>query len=679
MAIVLILDDDRDFRELLQQVLETRGCIVHHATRLAEARHLLKAQKPVLMIVNGLLPDGTGIQFIEERRKAGDPTKIVFLSAFWRDMKTYSSLTRNFDVALVLHKPIGGLEFAEYLDSLLGPQVPPAPALQPAVLTSDALAADVPLISVEAEAGEPDLLAAGLKKMRVDFEGKLAARLEELAHAIEQAKRHPASEWLDQATRFSHRLLGTAGSHGLHEVSHAAAQIEAELRLPEPDWDRAEGILNRMIATANIAPRASVHAGAWIAHVLLIHPDEKFTESTARMALQSLVRMTTLQSCDEVSQAARSQQLDAVLVDVDLALQDGQALENARVLADGRKIPFAVLANASEDTIARRIEAQHAGASLFLTLPLEIPALLDATRHLSAMHRATQANVLIVDDDPDFARLIELMLSSDGIATRVLHDPASLLEVLQEQTPDIILLDVDLPGMSGFDIGRMLRTHPRWRELPIFFLTSRTGVETRVVAYQAGGDDYLSKPVVREELLARVRLRLERNRLMREHRDHDALTNLLLRRPFLTALSRRLQEAKRKHVPLAVAIIDLDRFKHVNDTFGHAAGDRVLAQLGILMGNRYRSEDLRARWGGEELAIAFYGQERYTASALIERFLREFRLIEFTGDHDEKFSVTFSGGVASYPEDGDTVEALLRAADERMFMAKDAGRNRIHC
>jgi diguanylate cyclase (GGDEF)-like protein len=669
MPDVLILDDDRDFRELLQRVFTERSCTVLQASRISEARNILTTAKPDLIVVDGLLPDGTGIQFIEEFRRHDAVTPILFVSAFWRDLKTFRKLTQELGVALVLHKPIAPLEFSQYLDRLLAPAVVEKP------LATVPETAGTGLSGAQTAVAAPDIQDA-LQAMRLEFEGRLGVRFQELAAAIAAAKDGKAGAH-EESLRLVHRLRGTAGSYGFHEVSAAAAEIEDALRVKEPDWGVVGSLLHHMIATANIGQGEEVRDSAWVAHLLLVHPDADMAADIRHIADQNLIRLTVCHTVAQAVQVLGRLSFDGVVIDRELLLRCGDELHAARTLQDGRKVPLAVVAVMGDDNITSRIEAQHAGAALFLTLPIDAPLLLEAARHLVAAAEAAQPKVLIVDDDPDFARLIEEFLKSDDIASRHLADPAELLDVLEEEAPDVMLLDVDLPGMSGFDICRMLRTHSRWYELPILFLTSHTEVEAKVVAYQAGGDDYLCKPVVREELLARVRLRLERSRLMRENRDHDSLTGLLLRRPFLTALAARLQEAKRNGEPLAVAMLDVDRFKHVNDTYGHAAGDGVLVRLGTLLGSRFRSGDLRARWGGEELAVAFYGQTGTTAKALVERLLGEFGRMRFAGDHGEEFGVTFSGGIAVFPKDGDDVETLLRVADQRLFQAKEAGRNRI--
>jgi diguanylate cyclase (GGDEF)-like protein len=209
------------------------------------------------------------------------------------------------------------------------------------------------------------------------------------------------------------------------------------------------------------------------------------------------------------------------------------------------------------------------------------------------------------------------------------------------------------------------------------FLTAESDPKVRLECFRAGGDDYIKKPVLKEELLARIGVRLERIRLYKDRADKDALTSLPSRRAFIEMFKVRIAEGLRYNRPVTLCLIDIDRFKYVNDTYGHLTGDRVLAGLGKLLGSRFRATDIRGRWGGEEFTVVFYGEDRLTAKMILSRVLEEFGCIEFEGDRKEKFFCTFSCGAAELPNDGSTADDLFRVADERLYAAKKAGRNRI--
>jgi diguanylate cyclase (GGDEF)-like protein len=294
-----------------------------------------------------------------------------------------------------------------------------------------------------------------------------------------------------------------------------------------------------------------------------------------------------------------------------------------------------------------------------------------------ALGQKGKMRVLVIDDDPDFVSCVAEVLEREAILVRSAADATRLVELLDELRPDLMLLDAMLPHVSGWDAIRVVRTTPEHRDMPILFLTGRTDLESRVAAFEAGADDYLGKPLVPEELLARVRVRLDRRRLVREMTERDPLTHCLSRRALLDGLASRLSESRRHARPLSAALLDVDRFKRVNDSYGHLVGDHVLMALGRLLNARFRLEDLRGRWGGEEFVLVFPGETAQTAAAVLSRVLDEFRTIPFRSERGERFLVTFSAGVASFPADGATVDTLIRAADARLYEAKRAGRGHV--
>lgn len=158
---------------------------------------------------------------------------------------------------------------------------------------------------------------------------------------------------------------------------------------------------------------------------------------------------------------------------------------------------------------------------------------------------------------------------------------------------------------------------------------------------------------------------------------HDPLSGLPNRHLLSDSLNQLMQSCRRRGTSFALALIDLDRFKQVNDTYGHLAGDRVLGGFGRLLASRFRTMDVRGRWGGEEFVLAFYGEDAETARMIIGRVKEEFDRMSFRGDHGETFEVRFSAGISSFPDDGRTFEELFRVVDQRLYAAKEAGRDRI--
>jgi diguanylate cyclase (GGDEF)-like protein len=409
--------------------------------------------------------------------------------------------------------------------------------------------------------------------------------------------------------------------------------------------------------------------------LLVVDADAALRGQLEELGRDRLMVVVTAANAREALARASEQRFDAAFIDVTLGADALALARSLRALPGHERVPLVFLSE--QESVECRIEAAHAGASLFIPKPVDPYAFGAAIDQMLALGRNERTLVLVVDDDADFGQSVEAVLAPEGITVRNVPDATRLVETLDEDRPDLILLDAMLPSVSGWDAIRIIRTTPEWQDLPVLFLTGRTDLESRLAAFEAGADDYLVKPLVAEELLARVRVRLDRRRLLREMTERDSLTRCLSRRALLDALASRLSEARRHAVPLSVALVDVDRFKNINDTYGHLVGDHVLMMLGRLLGERFRLEDLRGRWGGEEFVIAFPNVTAPTAGALLSRVLEEFKGVAFRGDQGERFFVTFSAGVGSFPLDGTNVDALIRAADRRLYEAKGAGRGRV--
>jgi diguanylate cyclase (GGDEF)-like protein len=330
-----------------------------------------------------------------------------------------------------------------------------------------------------------------------------------------------------------------------------------------------------------------------------------------------------------------------------------------------------------DQSLETRVASTQVGASLFIEKPLREDLLSLAVQQILDEASARRGRVLMLEDDRDFANHAELLLQGREIDTRAIETPAELPAALEEFRPDLLLLDIDLPNTSGVDVCKALRMSVQWQTLPILMVTAHIDDGTRIEAFRAGANDFISKPVLEEEFNARIDVQLMHARLLQERAERDPLSGLMLRRPFLEALEQRLSESHRNETPLAVAVIDIDHFKQVNDGFGHTYGDTVIAGFGRLLRHRFRNEDLRCRWGGEEFIVVLPGQKADLLERALGRVLTEFSEMRFEASDRTTFSVTASAGVAALPDDGLSAQALVRRADRRLYRAKSDGRNRV--
>jgi two-component system, cell cycle response regulator len=296
--------------------------------------------------------------------------------------------------------------------------------------------------------------------------------------------------------------------------------------------------------------------------------------------------------------------------------------------------------------------------------------------------------ILVVDDNQDNIEIIATRLRFRGYEILEASDGAQALEQVTDHAPDLILLDVMLPDIDGYEISRRIKGSPDLPFIPIILVTARDSTQDKVQGLDAGADDYLTKPINFPELEARVRsmLRIKRlqdelelkNRELERLSISDGLTGLYNHRHIHDLLAEEYERVERTRDCMSVAMFDLDRFKLVNDTYGHQAGDKVLVTLADILRETARDIDRLARYGGEEFIALLPETCIDDAAVFVERVRREVSRHHFDIGRDEPLHMTLSAGVATYPHDlVDSLETLVKLADQALYAAKTGGRDRI--
>ena len=298
-------------------------------------------------------------------------------------------------------------------------------------------------------------------------------------------------------------------------------------------------------------------------------------------------------------------------------------------------------------------------------------------------------SIAIVDDDAAIRRLLRLLLHRAGYETIECTTGAEAQAALRQQPWDLAILDRRLPEMDGLELAAELKGNAEFRSRYIIMLTGEDDQEDKVEGLDSGADDYITKPFQPRELLARIRageriVRLQKELLETNKRLEllsitDGLTKLNNHRYFQDELSRAFEESQRYGRPLSLAMIDLDFFKKVNDTYGHAVGDDVLKCAASLFKESARSTDLVARYGGEEFAVMMPETELADAAVFAEKIRSLVAGIPFDTQAGP-IPVSVSIGVASVPHSRiPTAKELIIAADKALYRAKKNGRNQVQC
>jgi diguanylate cyclase (GGDEF)-like protein len=491
-----------------------------------------------------------------------------------------------------------------------------------------------------------------------------------------------SDEWRQQAEWAAHKLAGSLGMFGADEGSRLAQEIEALWEKGVSlDRDRTQQLSQLVTALRQEVQRMNtgqlpeiISAGEPIDErpwLLIVSPNrllaEQLATETSSWGMRSQITPNPVVAREQIT----DQRPNAVLLDFSAAdtLDNNLALL-AELSACTPPVPALVLTQ--QDSLIDRVKIARLGGRRVLQQPVTATQVLEAVNQLLQNTRVTKAMVMIVDDDPQVLMALQRLLIPWGLYVSVLDNPLLFLDTLEATPPDILVLDVEMPHISGIELCQVVRNEPRWSGLPILFLTAHTDAEIMHQVFAAGADDYVRKPIVGPELVNRIFNRLERSRLLKTLSETDALTGVANRRKSTQELTQFLEWSRHCHQPFCFAIVKLDHLGHITQQYGHAAGDEVLARFGELLRQTFHSEDVVGRWGGAEFVVGMSGMTKEDGVRRLSDLRKMLRQFEFKGENGTSFRATFSVGVVQYPQNGDALQLLYRAASA-VLGREDAG------
>jgi diguanylate cyclase (GGDEF)-like protein len=373
-----------------------------------------------------------------------------------------------------------------------------------------------------------------------------------------------------------------------------------------------------------------------------------------------------------LQQAVATEPPDALIVSV----QHDSELESVASLQQGLDHPLPLLVIHERIDFTSQLAAVRAGAQGFFSRPLDITQLENSLERCLDRQQGEPFRVLIVDDDAELAARYSLVLRNSQMQVQTLTEPTQVLETMRSFNPEVLLLDVNMPGCSGPELAQMIRLHDEWLRVTIIYLSAETDIQRQMAALLKAGDDFITKPISDTALVASVYSHAQRARSLSTALARDSLTGLLKHADIKEQLALEVQRATRSGKPASVVMLDLDHFKHVNDTYGHAAGDNVLRALANLLRQRLRRIDSLGRYGGEEFVAVLPECTALQARRIFDEIRVRFAALSFYGGDSQEFYVTFSAGICQ--TDGHTAAGvLLERADQALYVAKHKGRNLV--
>ena len=491
-----------------------------------------------------------------------------------------------------------------------------------------------------------------------------------------------------------HKLAGSGGTFGFPELSRQARALEkiaktwldagAVSPVQWTDWQTSLLVLRQMLVVPAVSgavmPKEVAALMSEQEHrirIVLIDEDEAVGKELSKGLSQFGYEVTHYTNFTEAEAAILADPPDVLVVDIMLPGQiPAEGTEAATLLFTRLGYSLPTIFITARNDFSARLAAAKAGGVCFFTKPVDIPVLAGRIEMLQQEQELAPYRVLIVDDDEALAEHYRLTLVSAGMLAEKVCQPKEALMAMQDLHPDILLLDLHMPECTGAQLARAIRYEDAWLSIPIVYLSAEDDLEQQIQALESGGgDDFLTKPISDRKLVATVRTRAARARKVDELMSKDGLTGLLKHSNIKERIVQEVERAHRLGKPMSVAMVDMDHFKQVNDTWGHPMGDQVIKTLAHLLRQRLRRQDSIGRYGGEEFAVVLPECDAADAMQLLDDVRQRFGEVRFI-HKGQSFAVTFSAGIATTEQCTDA-QALLAASDGALYAAKHGGRNQV--
>lgn len=483
-----------------------------------------------------------------------------------------------------------------------------------------------------------------------------------------------------------HGLCGSAGTYGFIELGKTARKIEILLKnildrkqITNNEQKEITIYVSELNSLLNVFSEKVVQATnldiATNKLIYILEQDQnivqEITENLKNVGYQTI----SIKDLNSLEAEIKLQAPIAVVIDTKYLDKNNKSFE--AILKQQENFPFQLFCILAEDGISDRLKAIRIGCDAFFPRPIDIPSLTQTLNHKCNLLAAAPYKILIIDDLESLAEYYKLILNQAGMIANAITNPLELLKAIDSFKPDLLLMDIYMPECSGLELSAILRLESKYAKIPIIFLSTEADRNKQLSAISlGGGDDFLMKPIAPQHLISAVRSRAKRASILNYFMSTDSLTGLLNHESIIAQLNIEISRALQKNTSLSFIMLDVDNFKKINDTFGHAWGDEVLKKISTLLQVRLRSVDLVGRYGGEEFAIILPGANAKDSEKISNDLRRQFSKFRFTIDQNTSFSATFSAGISSFSKNKNA-NTMIVEADESLYEAKRLGKNRV--
>ncbi|MDP3980845.1 MAG: diguanylate cyclase, partial [Chlamydiota bacterium] len=623
------------------------------------------------IILDGYLPDGSGVDLAHWVRKHhGNKIPIAFVSSGFSNAKKFRILKETKLVDFLINKPIPKVELIKLLEKLAH------------IVTTSS----------------PEKDEAYLDEIKAAYASTIYSKLELLESCAVQIIQSPTPDLINNLRLEIHKLAGSAGSYGYPRVSQACQQMDLKiLNIQEKrsydheNWPKTLKAFLRTVKMAFQFPdttrlektiqKTSTHSGATTQPELyLVDDDKKFLYQCNNFATQQGLSVMTEDNFNNAYNQLSDPQFTPIILAVDTIFPDQvkngyDLIHRYKVTHPGSTTITCIVS--IQGHVHNRIIAVKEGIPLFFEKPISpISFINQLITYIPSHNIQTKFKVLLLSQDTHLSGHISNILRDINIDTCSIQTGENLIHELKDASANMLIIDIVQPEMDGLELLRVIRAAPEFSTLPIIILTDNIEPDLIEKTYRERADDVIIKPIIDSIFQVRIDNFAKRYEMLLSIRDKDPLTDLDNRRSFFDKFELMALRSSRSGKSISLAVIDLDYFKNINDLYGHQTGDQALMRFGSLLKKIFRSTDVCARWGGEEFAILFEDANLIQTQFLMGILLDQIRSEILIPEHPE-IKITFSCGIATYPEHGSSLRELSLQADKAMYLAKSLGRNRI--
>ncbi|KST65196.1 response regulator [Mastigocoleus testarum] len=395
------------------------------------------------------------------------------------------------------------------------------------------------------------------------------------------------------------------------------------------------------------------------ARLLLIDPDVQLGSQLIQLAHSTGTSCYHFKDIQVANEWLKTYSPELVVLTIDTVNQWRESLALIGALAK-RTPSVSTIVISAIDSLENRVSVAQAGGCGFLVKPTEANQIWEVAYQLLSSNHSSTIKILVVDDDPIFLSTVKSLLEPWGMEIAGLENPQNFWNTLEYISPDLLILDVEMPEVGGIELCQAVRTDPHWQGLPVLFLTSHSEPETVRQVFAAGADDFINKPVIGPELLTRINNRLERSRLLQTLSTKDPQTGISNYTESTQELNHLFARFTHNGNSMCLAMLSIAELNRLNFQYGHPISSQVLQKWGRLIKSVFRSREVLGYWGNGEFIVGMPGLNKIQATERLGEILAVLRQQIFTSPDGNRFQVPCNWSVAEYPRDGHTIHSLYQ-------------------